>query len=514
MTPAPVEAVKNIKNAAGSEKNKVCPYDYLSYMIYVYFFLFSLFVALPGFFPSVINWDESTFILLGQDVLNGHLPFTHYWDIKPPLVSFGYALFIFLFGKSIFAVRFGGMMCTTIAACFTYQTTKHLFDRPAGICAALLMIVSTSSFQATMSEHLCLIPLALILTYLLIKPCSVRNTFIIGVLVGGCVLIRTNLAYVGLGVGAVIFIREWSTGVKHMLCRLLSFFIGGMILPGVILLMYAFNHQWSLLISGLVDVPLAYIAYGEQNVLHKLWAACHVYAKFLFDQNILIGPAILASVYLIYSRCSIFAKKATTIIICLFLLCFYSTIHPEAHRHYFIQFIPFLAMIGGVGLAYGFQFKNKLIHLGLIVLLLFPVNIIWVQYRYLFHHVIYDQQPVQDTGYKIARLLNTYDVSDKYIFLTQYNIVYWLTDAKIPTKYVHPSNLGKERLLKVADGDKASVRQELINILNKRPEFIVTPDWVSFYGLDDNLLLKNEIRHHYTLVKQIDTNFVFQRKRQ
>jgi len=59
---------------------------------------FSVFVWFAGplsiFFPAVIDWDESTFILMGQSIIDGHLPYVKLWDLKPPGAFAFYAFFI------------------------------------------------------------------------------------------------------------------------------------------------------------------------------------------------------------------------------------------------------------------------------------------------------------------------------------------------------------------------------------------------------------------------------------
>ncbi len=42
-------------------------------------------MRLPFFFPAVIDWDESTYVLMGQSILDGHVPSIEQWDDKPPL---------------------------------------------------------------------------------------------------------------------------------------------------------------------------------------------------------------------------------------------------------------------------------------------------------------------------------------------------------------------------------------------------------------------------------------------
>jgi len=44
----------------------------------------SMLLRLPFSFVSVIDWDESTFIIMGQEILDGHLPYTRLWDFKLP----------------------------------------------------------------------------------------------------------------------------------------------------------------------------------------------------------------------------------------------------------------------------------------------------------------------------------------------------------------------------------------------------------------------------------------------
>lgn len=102
----------------------------------------TLATRLPYFAVSVVNWDESTFALLGQDLLDGHLPYTHLWDTKPPLVYVMFALFIYLFGRSIAALRIGGMLCVWAAASVLYLGVSRRWDRLAGWTAALVLIVA------------------------------------------------------------------------------------------------------------------------------------------------------------------------------------------------------------------------------------------------------------------------------------------------------------------------------------------------------------------------------------
>ena len=54
----------------------------------LFLFLSALFIRLPFFTRDYIDRDESTFILMGQSVADGHLPYVHLWDRQIKLYLF------------------------------------------------------------------------------------------------------------------------------------------------------------------------------------------------------------------------------------------------------------------------------------------------------------------------------------------------------------------------------------------------------------------------------------------
>jgi dolichol-phosphate mannosyltransferase len=57
----------------------------------------------------------------------------------PPMVAWLIWLGTAVFGDSAFGVRIGALCCGIIASVFAYRLTKHLFDEPSALVAALLM---------------------------------------------------------------------------------------------------------------------------------------------------------------------------------------------------------------------------------------------------------------------------------------------------------------------------------------------------------------------------------------
>ncbi len=66
-------------------------------------------LRLPSAFQSVIDWDESIYILVAREILNGYLPYTAVFDHKPIGLYYLFAGFLAVFGDDPFSVRLLGI---------------------------------------------------------------------------------------------------------------------------------------------------------------------------------------------------------------------------------------------------------------------------------------------------------------------------------------------------------------------------------------------------------------------
>lgn len=109
------------------------------------------------FFRDYIDRDESAFILMAQSRVDGYLPYTQLWDLKPPLVYLFFAVIIYIFGKSFIAIRLVGALAIAIIAFFTFKIGKEVKSTVVGYWAAISCVYLLSLFgslQGVMSEHL------------------------------------------------------------------------------------------------------------------------------------------------------------------------------------------------------------------------------------------------------------------------------------------------------------------------------------------------------------------------
>ncbi len=155
-------------------------------------------VRLPFFFHDVIDPDESTFILMGQDIVDGNLPYDKQWDLKPPLLFYSFAATIAVFGKSIPAIRLAGLLCVLAASSLIFLCAEKLRGPRTGFIAAFLFIVTSTFSEAgagTVSEIVAVVPLAAAMLVLLKEQVRARDFFLAGFFISLACLVRLNLGY-------------------------------------------------------------------------------------------------------------------------------------------------------------------------------------------------------------------------------------------------------------------------------------------------------------------------------
>jgi len=136
--------------------------------------------------------------------------------------------------------------------------------------------------------------------------------------------------------------------------------------------------------------------------------------------------------------------------------------------------------------------------------------------REIVSRIVHQKPLVDDSCYRIARLLNNENARGQYIYMVNScHVVNWLTESKYPTKYIHPSNLlEREYMIKIVDGPNATKEKELLNILSKNPAFIVfkQASWPEQLDRFEEIL-DTEIKGNYELVQTIDASYhVYKRK--
>ncbi len=448
----------------------------------VILFFLTIVIRLPYFVPTVIHWHESTYTILGQDILNGHLPQTFYSELKPPAAGLPYALFILLFGKSIASIRIGGALCVWLAAVIINFACRFKFGKLSALLASIsLILFATTDDRAgcTMLEHIALVPLAIVV----LLTCSAEWTTIIffrmGLVIGLAALLKTNLAFFALAPLLMAIFKWKEFGWKGICKRSLALFTGVALPQLIVLLIYCITCNFKLLVQSSLSASLASASYQRAQffkripeVLQQIKAAnpaafilCWA-LPFYNVIRILRAPVLTAD-----KR----QEREFLIAMVLCIVCGFVTmlvpgvIHA---RRYYIALLPFTAALAASAFQH-FTTQSKRSLSTLILVCAFFVSLMPVPMAYITA-CMYITGKKTDKDLEVAKYLAARSVEGRYVYFHAVHIGLWLTNAKSPTRFIHPTNMDKSEVLASLYSEPSTAKQELNEIFARKPIYVVT----------------------------------------
>ena len=122
-------------------------------------FILLIFLALAltlrffSFFPSVIDQDESTYIVISDALLNGYTYQVDFVDTKPIGIFWVLAGLQWLFGPSIFGLRLAASVILAVTAFFLYRAKLVYGSSPGAALAAgvLYLFLNNKGFGEPLS---------------------------------------------------------------------------------------------------------------------------------------------------------------------------------------------------------------------------------------------------------------------------------------------------------------------------------------------------------------------------
>lgn len=478
----------------------------------------ALLVRLPFFFVDVIDWDESTFVLMGQSLLDGDLPYVVLWDNKPPLCFVAFAAFIATFGKSIVGIRVAGWVCVVVTALLVWMILRRITTNGTGfiggvLCVLLLSFASRA--QATMSETVAVVPLTAGLALLLSKRPSALQWGLVGICWSISALIRLNLVLVPVVAFGILSFSCLAPRGHRRPSEPLGLMIGGMVPLLLVALPYALAGELTLFWRSVFLAPLAY-AFGG---LVRGWRSIQPEGGFLGAAAGILP--VVAHKTLAWddwdNRRRFFWSwfLLTTITVVASIL-----ISGRGTAHYWIQAHPFSAVL--IALALRSVWKRwpqpRIRFLG-VFLAISIVAIVTHQlipaYGVMWNHRNQGWPVVHGPAVEIARYLESNNPESEPVFLMSHHVAYWFLEQRpLSRASVHPSVLYKENLLKAFLGPQASSLSELNKILSAQPRYIVKPSHTRFANTvpEAASLLEKTLKHAYQLEARIHGLLVYRRR--
>jgi 4-amino-4-deoxy-L-arabinose transferase-like glycosyltransferase len=464
---------------------------------------------------------------MGQSILDGHLPYIELWDNKPPFLFFIFAIIITICGKKIVFIRIIGSLFVSISAFFIYQSGKYLGTINTGLISAILFIIMTGEMggKSVMSEIVASVPLtAAFLVMIRQKENShIISHFLLGFLLSIATLIRLNLAYLD----AFIFLYyTFLCFFKKKLKSLINLCIltFGILIPMIIITIpYILTGNFLIFYKSVIEAPFSY----STSQLSKLVVISYFIKKGLLEGNLIsclfwIG-FFLGFVIVLYridfsTSWIKYETNRNLILLLLWVIVIAFSIASSGHTypHYLIQILPFMAIIKSIFLSSGVFYKYKyILFIFFIIGLLDSTKNIVDRYVLLFIQSKNGLYLQNDEGYRIAKFLKKANPQKKAIYMMDLQIVYWLTDTKPITKMItHPSNIGEDSLLKIVVNKDATAENEMRNILNSKPLFIIKSKEVPYLKNKPEAmsLLSIVIRQEYKLINRVGDFYIYKKK--
>jgi hypothetical protein len=497
-------------------------------------FLYESFVAIsfvvgaillrsPALLYSVLNYDESMYLLMGAEFARGHMPYTTVCDLKPFGLFTLATPFTMLPMDPVIAARIGSSVTVGLTAWMLSRIAALLFPdgrRAIGIVAGLGYLIFSladggMAFQGEIFQNACSV-LALMLV---LRPLSrgERPSLLL-------------MAGVGLILGVAIQIKQ------SVLFDMLAFLAGFFILTTPTLRDFVPNLRASLkpliLLGVMALVPtiaviLLYIGMGHGDA----WFAANVEAHRVFygidrviawdagframseQAPLWIGAvaALLSARWLTVGEQEKRAVLFLGIWVIAVMLC--QLFLRIASDHYFLQFLPPLCLLTGLALARGLLIQLPRRRARAVMLaVLGGITVFAVAKHPLMHsiYIIRDRLAgdtwAGDTPRRIAADLKPILKPEDKLYVVGFQpAVYFLTGAESPTRFSFtgmPTFIAPGR-----DGCPwVEPAVEMQRILDSRPRFIVVEDGIFYKELREDVrrMLDRNLEYNYRKVKSYD----------
>ena len=458
--------------------------------------LFAILFRFPYFDTYVLNWDESSFILVGNAWREGSLPYTELWDMKQPMLFAFFGAVISLFGKSILMIRLMGTIAISVSAFFVYLIGKKMVNRQMGFYAGILFIFSASvygSSQSVMSEHIAVLFLMPAIYVLMLAPQRILWFFVGGFLLGMSCLVRLNIAFVPLLLG-IYFIFKPFHFVGNLKNNVLftSGFILSFLLSFLMYYLKGYGETWW------ETVILATFHYGNNQE-----AANSISIKNHLILLLMIGILLLGFYYLMkVKKVSIpWTNEWMILILCVAGIEISFLKSGNIFLHYLIQIYPFLSLLAVYGLSLYLKEKKYSPQLIFRTYAVFTMGLIFIM-AYKFYSEDWKEKERENLAIEeISNYLNGKLNQEDKVYITNYHIIYWLIDKKPLSKATtHPSNINKTYLFPFMKEAGTTSMEKLELVLDQNPRYILTEKKVWYFEDELQNNLNQELEKNYELV--------------
>lgn len=472
-----------------------------SYNVLILLIILSIALRFFTFFPTLIDHDESTYLVIAKEILKGKVLYSDVTDIKPVGIFYITAGYLKLFGDSIFGYRVFGAFIIALTAFFLYHTKINIgHTKNAALATGVIYIIYLSIWTQygvpLNTEHFfnLFTSIALWLIFSLKKN---WRFLVAGFVIGIGFLIKIVVLF---DFAAFFLFLIISDGIdkKLNLKKLWVYLLSGLLflIPfGLINLVYFKTGHFSDFYQINYEV---FGNYPRQKDFLKafIWIIDFI-AKFL--------PISAFFFWALFSKQNhnrLLVKEKLFVSIWI-IFCLISVLLPgKRFTHYLIQLMLPVSFLAGNIFNPGLRKPGILHFIFTPKVGYFLLGLFFIVNTFLHKKEYYDKT---DCPREISNYLEKIKNKDDLIFTgNAQHIIYFLLDISPPTKYVHPSLLLVDEHYNTLEIDP---ELELQRIFNLEPEFVLirneVPDKIFPENLEENYMLINSMENCEVRIYQL-----------
>jgi 4-amino-4-deoxy-L-arabinose transferase-like glycosyltransferase len=454
-----------------------------NYAVFASFVFISVAMRFFSFFPSVINHDESTYLVIADAITKGAQYYINYVDIKPPGIFIIIASYMHVFGNSIFLFRmFTSIILATTAFMLYLIKVNSSKEKSAAISTGIIYIFLTSVFtffgvSPNTELYFNLFTALALFSILREKPI---HTLVAGVFLGAGFVIKFMIAFDALAIGLGILLLGYRENSFSKSIRKVMLLFSGFCVPILALCLY-------------------YLSIGEFNTLvYYNFQVSQSYAQsmsvvkllnFIADFHLRFIPIVLLVIFSFNKKSYRHKFLSKQFYLIWYGLVLIAVILPQkTFAHYWVQaMIPLSLMAGEFFIRYPSFLKFQRFNVWKAIVPLLLLLNIFAQWNDYFRKTDYPRE--------IAEYIKPQLTDGDIIYTANYqHIMYLLTDTKCPTPYVHRTLIYRENLSSVLGIDPET---EFRKIAAQKPKFYL-------HRIKEDDLFGSFVENEYHLVKRFD----------